>query len=373
MPAHKLSLSSKTNRTKATKTWPRIAREESGLTRLEGVLQQQVIARGALLPEANAVRAALDAVVAVDRGLRERLAAIGGDSDSRAALETERSRLRELHADRAEWPQMLDAEIRKLTFERSEAATRGTLAIKRRYDERLKRIERGDHDILPGELIADLTALAGSLNEEASRRLSVVVDQLVSGIDSQAKIGDSIEGLTAGSLRTELEQISMGEHGLRGSDSLSILSSFSSGRSLGAFAGVAASAVLVPPFGLVLGFALGGVFAYSSFRTRGRQTFAGEFQQWMQAQIAHTQVTINTSFSRRMIDLQVEVRQAIRAILGQREQEINDALAAAQALLEAEAGRRREAQQKLVSEVNALQGIHQQGAQLLAELQSAAG
>lgn len=348
----------------------RALRDESGLTRLEQVLHESVVARAERLPEANAVRGAIDAVIALDRAARERHAAIATDSGGRDQLEAERGRLRALNQDRAEWPQLLDGEIRKLTFERSEAASRGTLEIKRRYDERLKKVSKEQQDELPGELIADLTALAGSLNEEASRRLSAVVDQLLAGIDTAAQLGRSIEALASTSLRGELESTSLGSHSLKTQDHLSVLSSFSSGRSLGTFAGVAASAVLMPPFGLALGFALGGLFAYESFRSRGRQVFTQEFQSWMQTQIAQTQISINTSFSRRMIDLQVEVREAIRAVLSQREHEITAALNAAQALIEAETGRRREEQQKVVHEINGLVELHKQGAELLASLRA---
>jgi hypothetical protein len=345
-------------------------RQESGVAELEQVIRERVVARATVLRDANAVRAGIGSLTGVERTLQEKLVGLGvaGDGNSRAALEAERSRLHELQADRSDWLNQLDSEVRKLTLERAEAATKGSLEIRRAYDARLKELSKEDVELLPGELTADLTRLAGELNDVAADRLSSFVSRVLTEIDDASKLDQTIRELTRHSLRDELESISLGGHDISSQDKLSILSSFSTGRSLGSFAGVAASAFLAPPIGLVLGFGLGGMFAFQAFRSRGQTAFSSEFQGWMNAQIAHAQSTINTTFQHRMIDVQSEIRRTIQTVLGRRERELAEAIDTAKAALEQEVGRRREEQQRLERNLQAVRQLRQQTANLLAEL-----
>ena len=252
--------------------------------------------------------------------------------------------------------------MRKLSLERAEEATRGTLEIKQRYDERLRRLTKQDIDTLPGELIADLAALAGSLNEQAVDRLFSVVHDVLSDIDSASRLRESLGTLTADSIRSDLESFSMGDYELATADKLSVLSSFASGRSLGALGGATIGALLAPPVGIAVGFGIGGLFAFHAFRSRTEQTFSTSFQRWMAAQIAQTQTTINTTFARRMIDLQGELRTAIYEAIGRRESEISESLNAAKTLLQAEEAKRLEGEHALKQRLELMQALQQQGA-----------
>ena len=344
-------------------------RNESGVAELEQVIRERVVARATVLRDANAVRAGIGSLTGVERSLQEKLAGLGaaGDGGSRAALEAERARLHELSAERADWLGQLDGEVRKLTLERAEAATKGTLEIRRAYDARLKELTKEDMELLPGELTADLTTLAGELNETAADRLSTFVSKVLTEIDEASRLDQTIRELTRHSLRDELDSIALGGHDISAQDKMSILASFSTGRSLGSFAGVAASAFLAPPIGLVLGFGLGGMFAFQAFRSRGQTAFTSEFQAWMNAQIGHAQSTINTTFAHRMIDVQSEIRRTIQTVLGRREQELTEAIEAAKTILEQEAGQRLGEQQRLERNLQAVRQLRQQSANLLAE------
>ena len=340
-------------------------REESGIGQLERMIAEHVVARSAVLHDRNLVRAALGEVAGLERMLQERLAALGSSAGSREALEAEQKRLQELRQSKAEWAQRLDLEVRKLTLERAEEAARGTLEIKRRYDERLRHVGKQAMDTLPGELIADLTALAGALNEQAVDRLFCLVQEVLTDIDSASRLRQSLGALTADSLRSDLESFDIGQYELATSDKLSVLSSFASGRSLGALGTAAISAHLVPPLGLAVAFGIGGLFAFQAFRGRTEQSFTAAFQRWMAAQISQTQTAINTTFARRMIGLQGELRTALQDAIERRESDISESLDSARALLQAEEGKRLAAEQALKQRLEIMQALRKNGAGLL--------
>ena len=343
-------------------------RKESGLTQLEEVIQRHVVERSFLLRDANLLRAGHGSLGGVMLTTRQTLAAVGGDGAARAALEAEQARLQQLQKDRSKWPQLLDSEIRKLTLERSELATRGTVEIKTRYDERIRNVKKHDFDSMPGEFVADLTALAQRLNETAADRLTKLVDQMLADLDEVAHLNESIQRVTGEALAAELADASLGDFGMTGNDRLSVLSSFSSGRSLGSLAGAAAGSLIAPPIGLALGLGMGAMFAFSAFMTKDQHAFVAAFQPWSQAQISKAQVTINTSFQRQMIDVQLELRDAIGQALADREQEINASLKAAQQLQAAEAGKRKTEQARLQKQFDDVRATRAEIEQLLKSL-----
>jgi GTPase SAR1 family protein len=344
-------------------------RRESGIDLLERTIDEHVVSRSQLLHVRNVVRAATAEVAGLERLLQDRLASMDGAGGSREALEAEQQRLEELRQSKADWPQRLDLEVRKLSLERSEAATRGTLEIKRRYDERLRHVGKQDIETLPGELIADLTALAGSLNEAAVDRLFSVVQDVLTDIDSAGEVRESLGSLTTTSLRSDLESFAMGPHELAVSDKLSVLSSFASGRSLGALGGATVAAILAPPVGMAVGFGIGGLFAFQAFHSRTQHAFAAAFQPWMAAQISQTQTAINTTFARRMLDLQGDLRTAIIGAIAQRETQIAETLESGKQLLQAEEGKRVAAEQALNQRAEIMKALQKRGAELLARPQ----
>ncbi|MDQ2727155.1 MAG: dynamin family protein [Actinomycetota bacterium] len=347
-------------------------REESGVARLEAVLAEQVVSRAAILRRANLIRAGLGSLTALERTLQQRHTALHPGTEGREALEAEHARLRELNRDRAEWPQQLDTEFRKLTLERQEILARRAVELRRQYEERLKKVTRKDHDSLPGELIADLTALGSSVNEMTESRLNALVRSLLDGMDDGSDLDRSIGQLTGQSLREEFESVSFGTHGMSGFEKMSLVNMVSSGRSLGSLLTASGTGLTVgivaPPIGLAIGFALGGVLAFQAFRSRSRQTFANEFKTWMRDQLAQAQLMINNSFARGSIDLQSQIRARIRGALADREKEINESLAATKVTMAAEAGRRQQTQQTLAQSLQEVLSLKKEGTVLLSRL-----
>jgi hypothetical protein len=342
-----------------------LMREESGLLALEEAIAEHVIARASTLQDANVLRTGLGQLAAVELNLRETLAASGPDAAPRQALEDERARLQQLQKDRSVGPQMLDSEIRKMTLERSESAGRATVEIRRRYEERLRDVKKKEFDELPGELVADLTALAAKLNEEAADRLTALVEKLIGDIDSAVQLTDAIHSVTAEGLKDDLDATAMGEHSLSGYDKVSVVSSFSTGHSLATLSGLLASALIAPPFGLILGFGLGGVFAFQAFVSRDQQHFVSAFSSWMTAQISQALLTINSTFARHMIDLQAQMRDAVQQALAQREQEIGIALRSAEGVLKSETAKRTQATAQMAQRIQAVMAVRVETTKLL--------
>jgi hypothetical protein len=343
-------------------------RNESGLSLLKEAIAEHVVARSAVLADANVVWQATNALSELERTLREQAAALTVDRGAREALEAERARLQGLRADRAEWPRRLSGEMQKLSLERSEAVTRGTLEIKGRYDERVRHAAQDEFDVLPGELIAELTALAGSLNESATERLTELVGEVLGDIDHATALKHSIGELSEHSLRDELSAVPVGDYAMTPSDKVAVLMSFISGRSVASMGGAAAGALLTGPVGMLFGFGAGGVIAFQAFRVRKQQAFSVAFQSWMQAQITRTQLTVTSGFSRAMLDLQTQLRDQIQAALDKREREISESLASAEGLLRAESSDRSAAQSNLDGRVKAVLDLKREASALLVQM-----
>jgi hypothetical protein len=348
-------------------------RDESGLPGLERALTASVIARSAVLRDVNAVRSCVVPLVALERSLGEEAAAVNAPQTAQLALQSEQKRLQQLNLDRAEWPQALDTEVRKLTLERQDAASRTTVELRHRYDERVKTLRIKDHDGLPGEFTAELTALVSSLNEVAAARLGEIVHTLLAELDDSGALEETIERLTQRSIEDDLASLSLGSYGTTGFDKLSVLSSFSTGRTVaelvsGSGLGLTATAFLAPPVAIALGVGLGSMFVFQSFRNKSRQSFTSEFGPWMRDQISNAQLTINNAFSREMIDFQLAAKKAIREALAVREREINQALVAAKKLVEMQTGERNRAQQQLTESLAEVRSLRQDVLRLLAEL-----
>ena len=348
-------------------------RDESGIATLESTLGDYVIERAAVLGDVNLLRETLWPLAIAGRAVGEQLAALSTGGASRTGLEQEQQRLRALGESRADWPRQLDLEIRKLTLERSEEVSLGLVEVRRRYEDRLKDPSKADRESLPGELVADLTALAGRLNEEAANRLIRLVEGVLDDIDSANELRDSIRSFTAGHLEEQLSSITMGSYSLNHYDRLSIMSSFSSGRSLstlmtGSGLGLTAGTLIAPPIGIAIGLGLGAFYAYQAFKGKGRALFQGEFRNWMTEQCNQTQVTVNTTFQREIIDLQEEMRSAVRDALAERERQISASLAESKRLLDAEEGRKNAAKQDLQARSQAVRAVQREIGAMLKSL-----
>jgi hypothetical protein len=346
---------------------------ESGILQLQASLQEFVVNRASVLRDTNVLREVLRPLGAAERSLAEQLSLVSPTGDARQRLEAEQQRLKDLNEGKTERPRRLDIEVRKLTLHRTEQVTAGLGEIRRRYETRLKSPSKSDMESLPGEAIADLTALASGLNEQAADRLSEIVDELLEDIDASFPVSDSLRTSTAERLQEQLASIEMNRGSLSGYDKFSILSSFSSGKSLsglisGGGLGVTVSAILTPPIGIAIGLGIGALYAYTAFKGKSRASFASEFRSWLNEQCNQTQAIVNTSFQRELVDLQEEVRRLLMDATSERERDIAASLAEARTLMQTEQKRQQGATRSLQERRSALHNLQRQVTNVLSEL-----
>jgi GTPase SAR1 family protein len=350
--------------------------DESGIARLRKVIGDRVVERSELLDDANLLRETLWPLAVSERSIREQIGVLTSGGAARAALEAEQARLGKLGEDRAEWPRRLDTEIRKMSLQRTEDVARGLVDIRRRYETRLKQSKKEDREGLPGELVADLTALAGRLNEEAAKRLTSMLTDLLADIDPTTGMRDSIARATEQELDHQLGSIAIGSYNLDKYNKMSLLSSFSTGHGFAALAsgsglGLTAGAIIAPPIGIAIGLGLGAFYAFESFQNKKGTLFASEFRDWMSEQCNQTQLTVNTTFQREMIDVQEEMRLAVRDALAEREKDINASLAHGQRLLASEQAQQSVAKEGLEGRLTSIRSLQHEVTDLLSRLGAA--
>ncbi|MDQ6784320.1 MAG: dynamin family protein [Actinomycetota bacterium] len=340
--------------------------EESGLDGLSQRLRTLVTADLHALRAANIVQTGLVALVSVERAVSERVSALGSPKDTQAALGAERARLGELNRDKAEWPQTLSVEVRRLNLDRSDRIQGAMAEIRRRYDERLKNLKRQEHDALPGELVADLTALAGEMNHWTVDRLGELVARLLGDVAEGVSVADTMAQLAGDLLTEQLEAIPMSNK-LKSTDRMTVLSSFAVGHSLVALVGVGAMSAIGAPVVLAAGIGLGGVFAFERFRMAKRQGFVQEYKPWMNEQIAKVQLAMNNNFQRTQIDVEVTIRRLLKGAFIERERQINESLRACQRDQQQAQGERQRQRQQLSAELGVLRDLRIAGRDLLGQ------
>jgi hypothetical protein len=321
--------------------------EESGLVLLASTLKTEVVDRRAVLTEANLARAGLSAVTGAEQALAGRLLALSPDEGTREALRREQQRLAALQDDKANWPHVLELGVRKLTIDHGDEVSRGVADIRHRYEARLKKAKPKEIKTYPGELVADLVALAGRIGEFAIARLSDIVVELLKEVDAADDLQSSLDQLTHGQVEADLARLQLTTSSFTLSDRLSVISGFSSGHSIATLivgsSGFLTAGFLTGGIAIALGLGFGGVYAFENFRARRKQLLETEFTDWMKDQCTEAQRAIKSNFSLAIIDIQEELKGRIKEALAECEKDVNEALAAARQAFEGgEAARQRE-------------------------------
>jgi GTPase Era involved in 16S rRNA processing len=343
-------------------------RAESGIAALEQFLREQIAEELDAVRAQNVLRACITLLADLERELREREAAFAPDPAALDALTQERARLRAVREDKVALPARLEADVRKLTVARQDLCARRVLGIRIKYQEKVRNAKRGDFADLPGELQSELTAVAGELNEMAAVELSRILTGLLDEVDQQSVLNGVVAQLDGAAVLAELTPFTAGGGATRHGDRMAMLNSVAVGRSMiSLVGGTSAAAFLAPPFGLVIGLGLGGLFAFHSWRDKDRRETAADFLAWMNEQITNAQLTINNGFAVRAVDLQSEMRAVIRRAVSDREAVLEQSVRQAQMLHNqdaAEQNRRREELKRRITSVVELRG---QSARLLAK------
>lgn len=344
-------------------------RVESGIGGLEQLLRVEIASAVEKIRMQNLLRAAVSRLAVVERDLGERCAASAPDNAALDALNEQVAALAALREERVDWHQTLDADIRKLTLVREDTCARRTLEIRHRYEERVRNAKPAEFVSMPGEVLAELTALAGELNEQAAHRLAEITSGLLDNLDERVSVRRGIEQISASGLAGMAASFAPTEHRLRHGERMAMLSELGRGRSLLSLAsGPSALAFLAPPFGLIVGIGLGGLFAFNAWRAHTQQNQVADFRIWLQEQIANAALTIRNGFAMQVVDLRTEIKSTVRQVLGEREQQLRRSIEEATALRKTEAHARGEIQRRLMQRANAGRSLRLEAVQALKAL-----
>ncbi len=295
---------------------------ESGIPTLERSLRTLVAARPGATRLTNAVRYADSSLRTIEAILASRLAADTADPAVKQALERERERLHELQREKASWNRQLDTRLRKINLDRADAVTRGITEIRVHYDALSNEKREDELAELPGQMLDDVSALADRIAAETTAAIREVVTDILGEIDG----GSAVEQLIAEAERVTVNSdMHLGaplERSTTPFDRLTMLQSWSSGRALGGYAvSLPALAIGGVPL-LIASFAVASVFAWKAHGGRKLLTRQADFRGWLREQLLVVQTELNNEFSRKMIDLQPTISDAIREYLTDRETEV---------------------------------------------------
>jgi hypothetical protein len=257
--------------------------------------------------------------------------------------------------------------VQRIGIDRREQISRGIIELRSKYDERLKTIKKADHDSLPGEFVADITAMAGKINEWTEGLLVQLVVTIVDDVDHNAKVAESIRQVSDAAFLEELARLPLGRHTQTGTQKLQLLQSYSSGHGLAALVatGGIGLSFIAAPIAIAAGVGLGGFMAYNTFRNQRQSAFVGEFRTWMNDEINRAQIAISSGYERAMIDIQDKMREAMTAAFNERESEINDAIAAGQRSLKQADEERKRDQRQLTVRIKEFRDLKRTGLGLL--------
>lgn len=342
-------------------------RTESGVAELEKTLIELVAGRTAKLRAANLVQAALAPVAILDRMVASRIAASDSPQEAQAALAAEKARLNDLRQDRTGWVQQFNGGLQRIGIDRREQLTRGLIELRSKYEQRLKEIKKSEHDSLPGEFVADISAMASRVNEWTEGLLVELVVTIVDDVDRNARVAESIRQVSDAAFLEELARLPLGKHAVSGSQKLQLLQSYSSGHGLAALVatGGIGLSIVAAPIAIAAGVGLGGLMAFNTFRNQRQSAFVTEFRSWMNEEINRGQLAISSGYERAMIDVQDKMRDAMTGAFTEREKEINEAIDACQRSLKQAQTERQRDQQQLTGKLEEIRTIKRAGLALL--------
>ena len=253
-----------------------------------------------------------------------------------------------------------------------EQLTRGLIELRSKYEQRLKDIKKSEHDSLPGEFVADITAVAGKVNEWTESLLAQLVVTIVDDVDRNARVAESIRQVSDAAFLEELAKLPIGKHTVTGAQKLQALQSYAAGHGLAALlaTGGIGLSIVAAPIAIAAGVGLGGFMAFNTFRNQRQNAFTAEFRSWMNEEINRGQLAISSGYERAMIDVQERMREAMTAAFTEREKEINDAVAACQRSLKLAQTERQRDLQQLTAKLEEIRRVKRGGLALLNQANS---
>jgi len=346
-------------------------RRQSGITELQGELQQLVADRTVMLGEANALRAVHSAleIAVLTRQVRARALRSGaGRADNLRVRRNEL--LNQRSSGQRGWSARLRAQVQHARVESTHEVARQVRDTQTWFRGAVDAADRETLGGLPAQLDPALAAVASKVSAELALRMRQLTEQVLTELFTAAEL----RTLAAASMAREAVPLAIRPLEKRPSgseDRLMVVAGASGGVGLGRLALMplalvrGLNLVLVP---LTLGLGVGA--AWWMARTRGHMADKVHVKQWSAEVFAQARANLDQLVAEQLIDAEHQLGAALDEALAERVTEIDAELRTVDAALRMDPAERSEQLRATEHQLAALTAGQQRAAALLAQMRA---
>ena len=346
-------------------------RRQSGITELQGELQQLVADRTVMLGEANALRAVHSALEIAVLTRQDRARALRSGAGRADNLRVRRNELlNQRSSGQRGWSARLRAQVQHARVESTHEVVRQVRDTQTWFRGAVDAADRETLSGLPAQLDPALAAVASKVSAELALRMRQLTEQVLTELFTAAEL----RTLAAASMAREAVPLAIRPLEKRPSgseDRLMVVAGASGGVGLGRLALMPLA--LVPGLNLVLvplTLGLGVGAAWWMARTRGHMADKVHVKQWSAEVFAQARANLDQLVAEQLIDAEHQLGAALDDALAKRVAEIDDELRTVDAALRMDTAERSEQLRATEHQLAALTAGQQRAAALLAQMRT---
>jgi len=346
-------------------------RRQSGITELQGELQQLVADRTVMLGEANALRAVHSALEIAVLTRQDRARALRSGVGRADNLRVRRNELlNQRSSGQRGWSARLRAQVQHARVESTHELARQVRDTQTWFRGAVDAADRETLGGLPAQLDPALAAVASKVSAELALRMRQLTEQVLTELFTAAEL----RTLAAASMAREAVPLAIRPLEKRPSgseDRLMVVAGASGGVGLGRLALMplalvrGLNLVLVP---LTLGLGVGA--AWWMARTRGHMADKVHVKQWSAEVFAQARANLDQLVAEQLIDAEHQLGAALDEALAERVTEIDAELRTVDAALRMDPAERSEQLRATEHQLAALTAGQQRAAALLAQMRA---
>jgi len=346
-------------------------RRQSGITELQGELQQLVADRTVMLGEANALRAVHSALEIAVLTRQDRARALRSGAGRADNLRVRRNELlNQRSSGQRGWSARLRAQVQHARVESTHEVARQVRDTQTWFRGAVDAADRETLSGLPAQLDPALAAVASKVSAELALRMRQLTEQVLTELFTAAEL----RALAAASMARQAVPLAIRPLEKRPSgseDRLMVVAGASGGVGLGRLALMPLA--LVPGLNLVLvplTLGLGVGAAWWMARTRGHMADKVHVKQWSAEVFAQARANLDQLVAEQLIDAEHQLGAALDDALAKRVAEIDDELRTVDAALRMDTAERSEQLRATEHQLAALTAGQQRAAALLAQMRT---
>jgi hypothetical protein len=289
-------------------------RHESGLVAIEEHLRQQMASSSARLISLNRVRQSMSLLLSLDQEFRSSNLAVSSDAIDHGALQREEQRLREVGDNATIWTRAIDLRLAQLSQRHGDWIQEELRKIEASQLEELATGGPGDAEALIAAVTRRISRLAEDVHSDTLKSVDDILLEILADLDLE-EFRDLLADRSRELPEANWRVASPAERGANSYDRMMMLSSFSSGRFIGASVVPLAASVGIGlgPLGLVLGLGVGVIAAGIASHGRRRMVRDGDIRNWLSKQMAVANSRLVTQDQRLISTLGPALRERIFA------------------------------------------------------------